>query len=395
MVGNRCSRNASARLHTRTFTGEVLKAESRQSFGRFASKRFVVTAAAPTTFIETHPDLADIDLVPFISDKGRVMPHMLPRTAATVFAVFGEDKEVQYIGFSKDIRNTLRQLLARRPDQCHYVKTWDVQNLDQKRMMAARQAWIKEVGAPVGNGKAQADSWSTAPNLKLQPQAAALAEETVAKLRERGLTEDYSADVEALKKGIFQIQESTLMTDAELDADDERRAEAAANTFAVEVPIGDQTVAFTIFFATSFPTNNGFLFDVHVTYDERETMHRVLVSSEWETTTGRPLKEVVQTAFAFLLTKEGVGRRIEGLMGANEFPINYFSMSEVEQWFPDFADFLGKVPESYWRFNRIGDYNQNAAQNDPTQGIPLLGPGGLDSDEEYTMGKWGKLEMEV
>eukprot|EP00959_Pyramimonas_sp_CCMP1952_P075075 1568594-Pyramimonas_sp.AAC.1 len=30
-------------------------------------------------------------------------------------------------------------------------------------------------------------------------------------------------------------------------------------------------------------------------------------------------------------------------MGANEFPVNYFSMSEVEQWFPDFADFLGKV----------------------------------------------------
>eukprot|EP00959_Pyramimonas_sp_CCMP1952_P239651 5008176-Pyramimonas_sp.AAC.1 len=56
------------KVNSWAFTGKALKAESRQNFGRFA-KRSVVTAAAPTTFFDTHPDLADIDLVPFISAK--------------------------------------------------------------------------------------------------------------------------------------------------------------------------------------------------------------------------------------------------------------------------------------------------------------------------------------
>ena len=37
----------------------------------------------------------------------------------------------------------------------------------------------------------------------------------------------------------------------------------------MQIPVGNKTVAFTIFFATSFEANNGYLYDVHVTYDDR------------------------------------------------------------------------------------------------------------------------------
>jgi len=350
----------------------------------------VITAAAPEEYTETSAELKDIDLLPFISDKGRVMPNMLPRAAATVFIVFDENEESQYIGFSKDIRNTLRQMLIRQPDQCYYFRTWDIQNLDQKRMLAARQEWIKEVGRlPPGNGKANADAWATAPNLKLKASATKLANETIQKLRDRGLTESFEADVDQLKKGIFTIQESTMMTNRELDEDDARRADAAINTFAVTIPIGEQKFDFTIYFSQAFPTNGGYMFDCAVVHEDRETIHRVIVGREWEESTGKEAKEVVQIAFAFLLSKN-VPRHIEGLMESDQFPVNYFSMSEVEQWFPDFADFFGKVPENYWRFDKRGDYGQRAAKDDPTEGHPLLGPG---ADEKTIQTRFGKVAL--
>jgi hypothetical protein len=58
----------------------------------------------------------------------------------------------------------------------------------------------------------------------------------------------------------------------------------------------------------------------------------VIVGREWEESTGKEAKEVVQIAFAFLLSKN-VPRHIEGLMESDQFPVNYFSMSEVEQWY--------------------------------------------------------------
>ena len=51
-----------------------------------------------------------------------------------------------------------------------------------------------------------------------------------------------------------------------------------------------------------------------------------------------------------------------GMLLSNQFPINYFSVSEVEQWYPDLADLWSKtehgLPDAgkFWRFNKIHDY---------------------------------------
>lgn len=46
---------------------------------------------------------------------------------------------VQYIGFSKDVRNSLRTLMGRRPELCYYFKVFNLDKLDQTQMLAARQ----------------------------------------------------------------------------------------------------------------------------------------------------------------------------------------------------------------------------------------------------------------
>ena len=51
-----------------------------------------------------------------------------------------------------------------------------------------------------------------------------------------------------------------------------------------------------------------------------------------------------------------------------EFPINYFSISTIEQYFDDFATaFLDtgielRADDKFWRFNRIHSYGHQAAK---------------------------------
>ena len=43
-------------------------------------------------------------------------------TQATVFAVYDANQKLQYVGFSRDLRNSLRTLLGRRPDKAFFYK---------------------------------------------------------------------------------------------------------------------------------------------------------------------------------------------------------------------------------------------------------------------------------
>jgi len=320
--------------------------------------------------VEQPPVLADVPLLPFISEKGRVMPQVLDRAAATVFAVFNEDKEIQYVGFSKDIRNTLRTVLGRQPDLCHYFKTWDLDSVDQKRMLKCRQEWIKEAGQPKGQSTSEAQMWQASAEQSSVAAATELAKSTLDKLRARGLKESFVADPAQLKKRVFEVLASDLKTDKELDSDEIRLQMIEKNTYSVSIPVEDVEYNFTIFFSNKIATNGGHMFDVSIFCNDKESRHRIICGKNWPASTGLEPEEVVKAAFAFLLHKR-VERHTEGLLISNQFPINYFSMSEVEQWFPDFGDlFNKKTPESYWRFDIQHTYGYGAAADMKTKGLP-------------------------
>ena len=59
---------------------------------------------------------------------------------------------------------------------------------------------------------------------------------------------------------------------------------------------------------------------------------------------------------------------VPGMLLSSQFPVNYFSISEVEQFFPAFADEYGQFERSlggagkFWRFNRLHDYANKVCQ---------------------------------
>lgn len=54
--------------------------------------------------------------------QGYIDPEIVPGTVAAVFAVYDDHQKLQYIGFSKDLRASLRTVLGRRPDKAYFFK---------------------------------------------------------------------------------------------------------------------------------------------------------------------------------------------------------------------------------------------------------------------------------
>lgn len=51
-----------------------------------------------------------------------IQPEVPEGTQASVFAVFDDKKKLQFVGFSKDVRNSLRTVFSRRPDKAFFFK---------------------------------------------------------------------------------------------------------------------------------------------------------------------------------------------------------------------------------------------------------------------------------
>ena len=60
--------------------------------------------------------------IPYLPAQGLVRPELEEGTQASVFAVYDEKQHLQYVGFSRDLRNSLRTVLGRRPDKAYYYK---------------------------------------------------------------------------------------------------------------------------------------------------------------------------------------------------------------------------------------------------------------------------------
>lgn len=54
--------------------------------------------------------------------QGMIQPEVPAGTQASVFAVFDDRKKLQFVGFSKDVRNSLRTVFSRRPDRAFFYK---------------------------------------------------------------------------------------------------------------------------------------------------------------------------------------------------------------------------------------------------------------------------------
>lgn len=315
-------------------------------------------------------------MFPVVNLQGMVNPEVPPGSQAAVFAMYEQGKSLQYVGFSKDLRNSLRTLFGRRPDKAHFYRALHLPKLDQEEMLKIRAAWFEQGGGPPPGNKlpTERDLWQQpvrALAISERGRAQAAEEQLKAQLlrmRQRGCKEEFVPDPELMAVGEVDFLPAAKLDEAALARQKEAAELEAKATRKCQTSIDGKAVDFTILFASSFQTRGGWMLDIKVTCQDRETTHRVIVSKAYYEPQGITPERAVEAVFAFLL-RHKVPRQTEGMILSSQFPINYFAVSEVEQFFADFAEEyedLGPLPgkDSFWRFNRTEDYGYKGSNED-------------------------------
>eukprot|EP00879_Flechtneria_rotunda_P004235 GHRR01004483.1.p1 GENE.GHRR01004483.1~~GHRR01004483.1.p1 ORF type:complete len:434 (+),score=139.37 GHRR01004483.1:216-1517(+) len=334
------------------------------------------TALQPESVAQAKaPKLSEIPMQAVINPQGYVAPEIVPGTSAAVFSVFDEQQKLQYIGFSKNLSCSLRTVLGRRPDKTWYYKAAQLPELDQDLMLAIRQAWFDECGAPPPGNKLALErkAWQSAVDAgaisaRAKPAAAAeKAKELQAQLRARGCVEDFTPDPDLLQEGQVNFLQHSVNQQQQQEAAASKAAAAATSRKPVRTAtaiVDGQAKQFEVEYTSKFPTKGGYLVDVKLSFDHMVTKHRIIVGRSYYEPYGIPVEAPIEAALALMLHRK-MSRHSEGMLASAEFPVNYFTISEMEQWFDEefAASFLhttGKHLQDgqdfFWRMNKIHDY---------------------------------------
>lgn len=102
--------------------------------------------------------LASLDVLPYLSEIG-----LLPSGLEQVVGIYvirdnlksvedPRDQVVRYIGYSRDIAQSLKLHLVRQPSACYWLQVLPITRPSRQALEAQRQVWFSELGyVPEGN----------------------------------------------------------------------------------------------------------------------------------------------------------------------------------------------------------------------------------------------------
>ncbi|MFN7521797.1 MAG: GIY-YIG nuclease family protein, partial [Aphanizomenon sp.] len=88
--------------------------------------------------------LAGLEYYAYIDDYGEVMADFEGKIG--VYAIFNQDKVLQFVGYSRDIYVSLKQHLVRRPQCCYWVKVQTIERPNRTVLEGIEDAWVMENG---------------------------------------------------------------------------------------------------------------------------------------------------------------------------------------------------------------------------------------------------------
>lgn len=128
-----------------------------------STKTVFLSAIAPnlTDAMTSQTDLIsleNIDFIPYIDGEGK-LPEILSGKIG-VYAIFDSEKTLNYVGYSRDVLQSLKQHLVRQPRSCYWLKVQTIARPSRTLLEEIRTAWIAENGSvPAGNGE-ESDRWN-------------------------------------------------------------------------------------------------------------------------------------------------------------------------------------------------------------------------------------------
>jgi hypothetical protein len=97
------------------------------------------------------PLLANIEYTALIDESGQLPEKFQGKIG--VYAIFDQEKILQFVGYSRDVYLSLRQHLVRQVQKCYWVKVQTIERPSRTVLENIENAWIAENGSiPSGNG---------------------------------------------------------------------------------------------------------------------------------------------------------------------------------------------------------------------------------------------------
>ncbi|AFZ27191.1 hypothetical protein Cylst_5148 [Cylindrospermum stagnale PCC 7417] len=96
--------------------------------------------------------LSTLESFPYIDENGQVPEQFSGKIG--VYAIFDQEKTLQFVGYSRDVYLSLKQHLVRQPQKCFWVKVQTIERPNRTILENIENAWIAENGiVPDGNGE--------------------------------------------------------------------------------------------------------------------------------------------------------------------------------------------------------------------------------------------------
>ncbi|QLE55547.1 GIY-YIG nuclease family protein [Nostoc sp. TCL26-01] len=103
-------------------------------------------------------DLSSLEYIPYIDDDGQLPEYLQGKIG--VYAIFNQEKILQFVGYSRDVYLSLRQHLVRQPQQCYWLKVQTIDRPNRTVLENIEKAWIAENSdIPPGNGELK-EKWT-------------------------------------------------------------------------------------------------------------------------------------------------------------------------------------------------------------------------------------------
>lgn len=102
--------------------------------------------------------LSSLEYLPYLDEDGCIDEDVQGKIG--VYSIFDENKQMQYVGYSRDVYLSLKQHLIRQPESCYWIKVQTIPRPSRKILDEIASAWIEENGTtPIGND-AQKSLWT-------------------------------------------------------------------------------------------------------------------------------------------------------------------------------------------------------------------------------------------
>ncbi|MBG0742062.1 MAG: GIY-YIG nuclease family protein [Cylindrospermopsis raciborskii KL1] len=109
-------------------------------------------------------NLENLEFIDYIDHSGELPIELEGKIG--VYAIFNQEKILQFIGYSRDVYLSCKQHLVRQPHKCYWLKVHTIERPDRKILSEIENSWIAQNGSlPPGNGEHK-QIWTNAINVQ-------------------------------------------------------------------------------------------------------------------------------------------------------------------------------------------------------------------------------------